>query len=271
MSREVEIRPWNLFFVRHGESEANIVQVADKTGDQSGYTDEFRTKSNSQFKLTPLGIEQAKAAGDWLRKNYGGGYGFNEYYVSSFFRARQTAAYLDLPEAKTKPVWKMRDYLREQSWGHLDGMPESERWEKYPDIMARKEIDPYYWPGYGGEPMANLVDRTKVGIIATLYRECANGAGIVVSPGNTMWAVRIVMQGLTPEQYREIDNRKNPKEKMNNCQILQYTRQNPENPLHREPNFAWMRTVCPWDMTLSKNEWVEIKRPKYTSAQLLDI
>lgn len=268
MSREVE-RPLTLVFVRHGESEANLVQIADKTGDQSGYTDDFRNKPNSLMKLTPRGIEQVKIAGGWIKNHIQNGE-FNEYYVSSFVRAKQTAGHLDLPEARTKPVWKIRDYLREQSWGHLDNMPEEERWEKFPEIMARKSIDPHNWPGFGGESMSNLVDRVKTNIIATLYRECEDGSAVVVSHGNTMWAVRIVMEGFTPEQYREVDNRENLLEKMNNCQVLQYTRVNPEDPNNIELNFAWMRTVCPWDETLSKNDWVEIKRPKFTNRQLLE-
>lgn len=261
-------RPRNLVFVRHGESEANIVQIADKKGDSSGYTEEFRNVPNSQKALTPRGVEQAEAAGAWIRENIQGGI-FDDYYVSSFRRARQTAGHLHLPEGETKKIWKERDYLREQSWGLMDNMTVREREEKYPEFMAIKKRDGVHWPGLGGESMADLVFRAKVGIIATLYRELPNKSGIVVSHGNTLWAIRIVLEGLTFGMYHELDDKKHPLEKMNNCQILHYTRVDPQDPSRITDNFTWMRSVCPWDTTLSRNEWQEIKRARFTNAELL--
>ena len=264
MSREVE-RPLTLVFVRHGYSYANKVQEAAKKGDFSGYTEKFRKIGNSEMPLIEEGIEQAKTAGLWIKENIQGGI-FDEYYVSSFVRAIQTAGYLGLlPETK---AWKYRDYLREQSFGHLDRMTDLERREKYPEIMANKEIDPNYWSGLGGESRADLTQRAKDGV-NSLYRECVNGSGIIVTHGNTLWAFRTILEGLTWEQLAEIDSRDNPLEKMNNCQVVQYTRTDPGNSNKTEENFAWMRTVCPWDETLSRNDWVEIKRPKHSDKDLL--
>ena len=62
-----------LVFVRHGESEANVVLSAVKKGDTRGYTDEFRNKPNSEMELSPRGVEQAITAGKWVRTNIHGG------------------------------------------------------------------------------------------------------------------------------------------------------------------------------------------------------
>lgn len=264
------IRPLTLVFVRHGESEANIVQLADKAGDSSGYTEEFRKIANSEVKLTTRGIEQAKAAGLWIKENINGGV-FDEYYVSSFRRARETASHLELPQGEDSGIWKIRDYLREQSWGYFDNLPAKERQQRFGEFMATKDRDGHYWSALGGESDADLEFRAKLGIVATMYREAGGGSAIAVSHGKTLWMIRVVMEGLTDKQYHRLDSKENPLEKMNNCQVLQYTRIDPSDPTHITPNFSWMRTVCPWDTSLSKNEWVEIKRPKYTNAQLLEI
>lgn len=267
MSKVDISRPNELVFVRHGESEANVMyQIAKERGGR--FPEQFRNKSNSEMELSPLGVEQAIEAGKWIRENINGGV-FAQYYVSPFKRAMHTAGYLHLPEAETKPVWKVRDYIREQSFGHFEGLTTEEQKEKYPEIMVRKDIDGVYWSRLGGESMSDLVFRTKIGIIHTLYREVAGKNAIIVAHGNLLWVVRIIMEGLTYEAYHELDSPANQKEKMNNCQVLQYTRINPANPSEVASNFNWMRSVCPWDTSLSNNKWREIKRLKYTNDDLL--
>lgn len=260
-------RPLELVFVRHGESEANVAYSANKERGV-GYSPEFRKKPNHEMELTDLGVSQAVAAGNWIRENIHGGI-FKQYYVSPFRRAVHTAGYLHLPEAETKPVWKIRPYIREQSYGYLDSMTKEEQEEKFADIMALKERDGVYWKRFGGESMAELVDRTKLGIIQTLYREVPDANAIVVAHGNLLWAVRIIMESLTYEDYDRLDRRESPLEKINNCQVLQYTRVNPEDPTDVSNNFKWMRSICPWDLTLSSNEWQTIERRKYTNQDLL--
>jgi broad specificity phosphatase PhoE len=267
MSEIEQSRPTELVFVRHGESEANIVyQIAKERG--GSYSEEFRKKPNSEMELSPRGVEQALAAGRWIKENINGGV-FAQYYVSPFKRAMHTAGYLQLPESETKKVWKVRDYIREQSYGYFDSLTTEEQKEKYPEIMARKNIDGIYWARLGGESMADLVFRTKIGIVQTLYREVPGQNAIVVAHGNLLWAVRIIMEGLTYERYKELDSQGNPMEKMNNCQVLQYTRVDPSNPMNITNNFGWMRSVCPWDTSLSNNNWRKIERLKYTNSDLL--
>ncbi len=259
-------RPLELVFVRHGESEANVAYVANKERGV-GYAAEFRRKPNSEMELTPRGIEQAIAAGIWIRENIHGGI-FDQCYVSPFKRAMHTAGYLHLPRGEEGKVWKIRSYIREQNYGYFDNLTREEQNQKYPDIMALKARDGVYWQRLGGESMADLVDRTKLGIIQTLYREVPNGNAVVVAHGNLLWAVRIIMEGLTFEDYKRIDSPKNLLDVVNNGQVLQYTRVDPENSKISD-NFKWMRSVCPWDTSLSTNEWKVIERPKFSNEDLL--
>jgi phosphoglycolate phosphatase-like HAD superfamily hydrolase len=61
--------PDHLVFVRHGESEGNVVQNKSKHGDESGFTDEFFQLPGRKWELTKLGISQAQSAGKWIREN----------------------------------------------------------------------------------------------------------------------------------------------------------------------------------------------------------
>lgn len=69
-------------------------------------------------------------------------------------------------------------------------------------------------------------------------------------------------------QYREMEQIQNIHDYIHNCQVLHYSRISPHT---REvaPWFTHMRSVCPWDLSRSRNIWVEIQRPKYDTWQLM--
>ncbi len=265
----IEIRPRTVVFVRHGESKANLVQAADKKGDSSGYTDEFRNTPNWAVELTETGIAQAISAGAWIRQNINSGF-FDGYYVSSFRRARQTAGLLHLPAGEHQQVWSEKDDLREQSYGYLDGLTNEERHAKYKEIMDLKKRDKYYWAGPGGESMAQLINRARRGIVFTLHRELPDKTGICVSHGNMLWAIRVVLESMSVKMYQAIYEADDPLDKMNNCQVLEYTRVDPGNPFNISARFDWMRSVCPWDIDRSRQGWQEIQRPRFSNQDLLD-
>jgi NAD+ kinase len=256
-------RPLELVFVRHGESEGNVANKAAEQGDPSHFTDEFRQKHSSGWNLTSKGEDQAKAAGQWIIDNINHGI-FDKYYASTYRRARRTAGLLNLPDA----LWGLKDYIREHDWGNLDLMTDEERFEKYPDIMKSRDINPYYFAALGGESLADVVVRVRVGIISTLYRELPNKRAIIVSHGNIMWPIRIVLEGLLPEEYLALKNERNPRDKINNCQILHYTRLNPENGAISD-TFDWLRSVCPWDLDKKRDAWRPIRHKKYTNTELV--
>jgi len=255
-------RPLELVFVRHGESEGNVAVNAAETGDASLFTDEFKARHSSTWNLTPKGEKQAIAAGNWIKKNINGGV-FDSYYASTYRRAKRTAGLLGLPHA----IWHLRDYLREHDWGNLDVMTDEERHLKYPEIMKGHQINPYYFSAPGGESLADVLIRARVGIIATLYRDVPNKRAIVVSHGNMMWPVRIIMENLLPDDYLRLKAAKNPQDKINNCQIFQYTRIDPKTGKINE-RFSHMRSVCPWKLDPKLDAWRPIIHKKYTNKEL---
>ncbi len=93
-------------------------------GDHSLYTGAFLKRHSSLWRLTDRGREQAKTAGEWLRQNAQANPSLNpasaheaqtsiyRYYVSEYIRAMETAALMELPNAK----WFVEVQLRERDW-----------------------------------------------------------------------------------------------------------------------------------------------------------
>jgi NAD+ kinase len=255
--------PNDLVLVRHGESEGNVASHHSKKGDDRHYTDEFLLRHSSKWRLTDKGIEQAKAAGDWIKTNIGEE--FFRYYTSEYLRAEETSAYLNLPRAN----WYPEFYLRERDWGLLDVMTHAKRMEAHAEALKKRDIDSFYWSPPNGESMAQLclrVDRT----IDTFHRECEGKPVIVVCHGEVMWAYRMRLERMSLEYYHQLDKSREPLDRIHNCQILHYTRVNPNNPEEVAPYLKWMRSSCPWDISLSSHEWVEITRSGLSNAQLLE-
>lgn len=256
-------RPLELVFVRHGESEGNLAVEKAEQGDASHFTDDFKNRHSSTWNLTSKGEEQAIIAGEWIKKNISDGK-FDGYFCSTYKRAKRTAGLLGLPDA----LWYVRDYIREHDWGNLDAMTDEERRVKHPDVMKRRDINKYYFAAPGGESLADVIIRVRVGILTTLYREFPNKTALVVSHGNIMWPIRIIMESLLPEQFQEIRDKQDPKDKIYNCQIIQYSR---VDPFTKEitQRFDWVRSVCPWDLSKSRNEWQRIEHKKYSNEELV--
>jgi len=107
--------PENLVLVRHGESEFNkLVHELRRTNrDFNSLDPSILNKTGSKWRLTDLGLEQAKVAGDYIRNNMK--IKFDGFFVSDYVRAKETAAALQLKNAS----WKVEPYLRERDWGML--------------------------------------------------------------------------------------------------------------------------------------------------------
>jgi NAD+ kinase len=254
-------KPLDLQLDRHGQSEGNVASAASKKGDDSHYTEEFLNRHSSKWRLTDQGIWEAQSAGAWIRAEFG--WEFDRYYVSEYLRAKETAANLKLPEAR----WYPEFYLRERDWGALDVMTHAKRMEIYADAMRRREIDAFYWSPVDGESMAQLclrIDR----VIETLHRECEGKRVIIVCHGEVMWAFRMRLERMSQARYHELDVSRDPCDRIHNCQVLHYSRRDPETG-EVAPYLGWMRSSCPWDLSLSRHVWTPIERRAYANEDLL--
>ncbi len=258
--------PIDLVLVRHGESEGNVVSELSKKGDHDAVA-RFHGRHGSTFRLTKRGVEQAKKAGEWVRIEIELGCAeLCRYYVSSYLRARETAGHLGLPDAK----WYIEMALREREWGDLDVKSYAEREERFKASLEMKKTTPLYWIPPNGESIAQLAEGRVYRMLGTLARECSDKRVVIVCHGETMWAFRVLLERMTDMEYARLDASRDPKDRIQNCQILHYTRR-PPGQMTDAPHYMHMRSVCPWDPSLSSNEWMPITRPSFSGKELLDL
>jgi NAD+ kinase len=258
--------PVDLILVRHGESEGNVVSELSKKGEHEA-VERFQGRHGSTFRLTKKGVEQAKKAGEWIRENIDlVSPKLCRFYVSSYVRAMETAGHLGLPNAK----WYIEMALREREWGDLDVKSYAERQQRFEASLAMKKTTPLYWIPPNGESVAQVAEGRIYRMLGTLARECSEKRVVIVCHGEVMWAFRVLLERMRDTHYNLLDASKDPKDRIHNCQILHYTRRKEGSPLE-DAHFTRMRSMCPWDTQRSHNEWMEIKRPSFTSEELIEM
>jgi len=258
--------PNNLIFVRHGQSEANVLQQASKSGDDSRYTDEMFTVPDRSWRLTNLGIHQANLTGEWLQEQLPNG--FDRYFVSPYTRTRETAAHLALPNAK----WRENRIVRERFWGEIGSIPKSLFEKEYPRSYSLKQHDPLYWCPPGGESIAEVGDCRVHGLLDTLHREASEKNIIVVTHGEFMWASMLRIERWSDEEF--VKNDKDPRYKIHNGMVLHYTRINPKTG-EQASKLKWVRKAYPyynrtsakWEMVVS--DWQKFDRQELSNEDLL--
>jgi len=100
----------NLLVIRHGQSEADILEVMEGRAD---------------FSLTDLGCKQAQLMAEWVAQNYK----VDKIFASPLKRASQTAAILS---ERIRVDIIHDDDLMEWQNGIIAGMPREEARKKYP-------------------------------------------------------------------------------------------------------------------------------------------
>lgn len=260
--------PRDLVLVRHGQSEGNIVQRAFKDGDGMEIPPQFYDTHDWQYRLSAAGVEQAKAAGAWLTAQFGTlETAFDERYVSSHVRTRETAAYIGGPAC----MWLVDDRLPERDWGIFNSVPPDERELHFPHSMRAREVSPLRWRPDGGEALLSEVFLRFRNWLDTLHREQSNRRVLAVTHGELMWVARYVIEKMLPEEWEAADH--DTSQRIYNCDILWYSRVNPQNPDDVSKYMKWRRFIRPTRQGVPPygGEWVELDKDRRMSgAQLLE-
>src|SRR3954471_11119648 len=188
------VMPEHLVLVRHGQSEANIVQKLLKSDVAATAPAGFFDRHDSPGRLSPAGRDHARAAGDWLRA--AGLATFDRYYVSPHVRTMETAAGLGLGGP-----WSLDVRWRERDWGEFGVLNGAERAERFALSQRLKEQNAWYWCPPGGESLATGVHGRFRDILDTLHREAAGRRVIAVTHGEMIDVARFVLERLSPEEW----------------------------------------------------------------------
>lgn len=258
--------PRDLVFVRHGQSEANIVQKAQKAGHPLEIAQSIYDRPDWRQRLSPLGVEQARAAGRWLEKSLGGVAIFDARYVSSFLRARETAAYLG---GMAATGWTIDDRLIERSRGTYGIVSDEERLNRFDLTQKLHKTSPWHVRFDGGESMGDVYGRFR-DFQGTLHREEDNRRVLVVAHGDFINAARYGIERMLPEQWEALDA--DPTQTIRNCAVLQYSRTNPIDETDVRDKLHWRKMVYPTalDESPDAGNWVELAdRRRFTGAELI--
>lgn len=255
--------PRNLILVRHGQSEGNIANSRSRAGDEQDFTSVLENRHSTELRLTDKGQAQARAAGDWLRQH--GLTQFDRHYVSEYARALETAALLELPNAK----WYVDAQLRELDHGLVDNMPDKVRLQAFGDYFKFRKKHLFYAPWPYGESMAEACDRLRNNIIGTLHRELADKNVIIVCHGELMRAFRVILERISANTYHRLYQEDPTWFKVGNGQIIHYTRVDPSDHTIIRPYMGWVKSVNPYDPAYAGHDWQRIERQTYSNADLL--
>jgi broad specificity phosphatase PhoE len=255
--------PIDLVMVRHGQSEGNVATKAARQGDNSYLErDGFRQRHSSEWRLTELGIQQARQAGEWLKANMDPV--FDRYYTSPYVRPMETAAHLDLPGAE----WLVEPLLREREYGKEDLLSYEQHLQMQESARVKRE-NPLFWRPLNGESIADVIARWRW-VLSTLHREMSGKRVIIVCHGELMETAMFHFFRWTPQQYADYRQSKDPVNRVHNGQIFTFSRRNPHTGDIGD-SVDWFQSVCPTDLSLSDLAWQRIDRPTFSNDQLLEL
>jgi broad specificity phosphatase PhoE len=242
--------PRDLVLVRHGQSEANVIQKQIKEVEGFEVPEGFLGRHDSEMLLTAKGVGQAAITGEWLKENFPDG--FDHYHVSSLARTIQTAGRLALGGP-----WIIDDRLREQDWGEFSNLGVDDQARLYRISKRLRDQNEWYWCAPGGESLATGVRLRWERLLNTMHREMDGDTFIGVTHGGTIEVGRVILERLLIPEW--LAQQQDEQHKVSNTQVLHYTRRDPETGKDAG-KLRWLRSICPWDEERSWNggEWMEL-------------
>lgn len=175
-----------LVLVRHGQSQWNL---------------ENRFTGWVDVPITSLGEAEARRAGRELK-----GVKFDLAFVSELQRAQQTLTIILEECGLTSLPIKKDKALNERHYGDLQGLNKAETAKKYGDAQVHIWRRSFDVKPPNGESLKDTADRTLPYFRKFILSAAAAGQNILVSAhGNSLRAIVMELDGLTPEQIVKIN------------------------------------------------------------------
>ncbi len=171
-----------LVLVRHGQSDWNLKNLF------TGWKDPD---------LTEKGVQEARAAGKRLKT---AGLGFDVAFTSALTRAQHTCR-LVLEELGQPGLQTIREQaLNERDYGDLSGLNKDDARAKWGEDQVHLWRRSYDVPPPGGESLKDTVARVLPYYCSEILPRVLRGERVLVAAhGNSLRALVMVLDGLTPE------------------------------------------------------------------------
>ncbi len=249
--------PNDLLFVRHGQSESNVVRELKWQGKNHPMSEQISHRPDWQQRLTKKGIEQAKETGKWLESEFGSIDNFDALYVSSFLRARETASYLGGKK------WIIDDRIIERFRG-VHGIEQYEQ-EQINKMLELHDVSSWYARPDWGESLQDVFQRYRI-FQSSVKRHHGGEKVIVVSHGDFIKTARYAIEWMMPEEWHA--SYSDQSDTIPNCGVVHYTRVNPYNPTDIREGMNWVRVIDPAGGSLD-GKWKELNiKRTYSSDDL---
>lgn len=254
----VPAMPARLVLVRHGESEANIINRAIKKGKIQNYPPGFSDIPDREVRLSKLGVEQALKTGPWLRAQYPEG--FHAIYVSDHTRAKETAALVCKSAGWDHLRIRIDPLLGERNWGRFA----HEDRERRDEIMRNRKRDPLHNPMPHGETLLSTRLRSR-DMLERCAREFAAQRVLVFSHGEYIEAIWSEIAHMNSEsQSRFFESHEGD---IRNCQVVEFSSLDPQSN-DANNQLKWARSSCPQAKIIGT--WKPIERTTFTPEELLE-
>ena len=177
-----------LVLVRHGQSQWNL---------------ENRFTGWVDVPLSPLGIEEAAAAGEKLKKE---NIRFDLAYTSLLKRAQETlASILEKLGQQNIPIQKDQA-LNERHYGDLQGLDKAETAKMFGDEQVKIWRRSYDIAPPNGESLKDTAARTLPYFNNNIVRDLKGGNNVIVAAhGNSLRSIVMEIEKLTKEQVLELN------------------------------------------------------------------
>lgn len=164
-----------LYFIRHGETDWNRLQ---------------RYQGQTDIPLNDTGRAQAARNGRVLGEVLGGDLARLDFAASPLSRATETMEIVRIGMGLQPRPFLLDDRLKEQNFGHWEGMLWSELPTLDPEGFRARQADTWSWTPRGGENYADVTARIA------RWLEGIERDTVVVSHGNISRCVRGILLGL---------------------------------------------------------------------------
>lgn len=192
-------RECTIYFVRHGQTDANVAQLFAGSG--------------TDATLTEQGEQQALATGKALSE-----VSFSDAYASELTRTQKTAELVLSENASETPEIEVLSQWNDIDWGQVEGMPASEVFSIYPDFNE----DTYIGTATDESFVSPIQAETKAEVISRMHTALnqvaaeTEGNALVVGHSSMIWCLKAMFG----EQV-SIDGLENA-----SITVLQYTKGN---------------------------------------------
>jgi broad specificity phosphatase PhoE len=173
-----------LYFVRHGETDWNKAQ---------------RYQGQTDIALNDTGRGQAARNGATLKEVLGATVADFDFVASPLLRTTETMQIMRRELGLPVDSFRRDDRLKEQHFGHWEGVVWGDLKHVDPDGFAARQADTWNWTPRGGENYAMLIERTAAWL-ATVKRDT-----IAVSHGNVSRSVRGLLLGLDTKAVPKLE------------------------------------------------------------------